>query len=148
MDSFIQESFDKSISNRIDSLDIPELIPKMDYTYKGGKGRNKNVLIRYHNDDYIISQDDLVRFTREIIDTRGRYVYPLVFVRIVRPYITTCSSSDSITFQPQDLRTLQIWGNQLRNIADTDNRQIDLEYYLAYQIATKAIEYANNSFDN
>ena len=139
-ENIISESHRKRI-NRIENLPLPKTIPRI--TFKYGQSctkKNRPVLISYGQKNIFIDSRDITSFQENVIGTKTRYVYPIEFVKIGKKY----GRSTFDLFDENDLYTLQIWANQLREFAESEDATPDKLSYLTYMICLKIIEFTEN----
>lgn len=122
----------------VENIPIPRELPTVSYRYQpyGGNNKNRPVLIRYGNGPEL-RLINLNKLKEKIVETKLKYVYPIVFVQFAKKYI----NKDDIKFDDQKLFKLRIWANQLRD-SYRDNQQ-DVVDYLTYIIGSKIIKYAS-----
>ena len=134
--------------NRIKLLSIPDEVQNMEYNVNSGCKRRKflDVSVRYPGYKDYFPMNDFTKFKNDILNTVGKYVYPVVFIN----YPNMFAKSGSRRFKDEHLRKLQLWGNQLRDVHGEIYEGMDEnEYitkirivdYLTYVILVKSIKY-------
>lgn len=142
MENGIIKESDNNYKNCISPIQLPSRIPKLEYKYlqTSGNKRHRPILIRYGKNEKFIDEADVNTLKNHILETKSRFVYPLEFVNFAKKHVY--KFVDKLIFTENHLRKLQIWSNQLREMASDHNRNFDAENYMAYIIGLKAIKYA------
>lgn len=109
---------------------------------------NKIIELNSQYKIYKINEHMLYSFIVDIINTEGKYVYPLVFVNFVKTYTR---SNKYISFDDDELLKLRIWANHLRLTYNKRTNQkfsyndshvlSDTEIYLGYKICCEMLHY-------
>ena len=91
---------------------------------------------------YIINESYLHSFIVNILNTDGKFVYPLVFVNFVKNSLQT---NKKISFDRNELLKLRVWANQLRNehgfVKKRQSRFTYRELFIAYTICCEMLHY-------
>lgn len=142
MDNGIIKESNSSHKNCVNPIQLPSRIPKLEYKYlqTSGNKRHRPILISYGKNGKFINSSDVNALKNYILETKSRFVYPLEFVNFAKKYVY--GVGDKLMFTEDHLRKLQIWSNQLREMASCNNRNFDAENYIAYIIGLKVIDYA------
>lgn len=118
------------------------------------KDNNFNEL-NFKHKIYKINDKYLNIFISNILNTEGKYVYPLVFVNFVKSSVRL---NKRITFDDFELLKLRIWANQLRLIHNIDisleqpgkpkQQYQDLELYIGYRICCELLHYVDVHYND
>lgn len=119
-------------------IHIPDQLPTFSYEYEiyGGNNKNRPLLIRYGNNAQL-RLNDLNKLKEKIIETKLKYVYPVVFSEFAKKYV----NDDEVKFDMRRLFKLRIWANQLRECHR--NGEHNIEDYLTYMIGCKILKYSS-----
>lgn len=128
----------------VNYIDIPDEIPNLKYSYRpcGKSNKNRPVYIKYKASGVELKLSDITNLKNDIINTKRKYVYPLVFVHFAAGYDM---QKNNIVFNEDKLFKLQVWSNQLREYYDDE--RYDKVDYLAYVIGCKILKYAMKKDD-
>lgn len=123
----------------VEYFKIPKNIPVPSHRYKpyGVSNKNRPVYVKYHSNGDEFDVSDLNSLKESILNTKEKFVHPLVYVNFVKKYKP---GIEKARFTSHRLFKLRIWSNQLR---DCQRKQmIDRLDYITYLIACKIIKYA------
>lgn len=128
----------KMSSEYVENIKIPSTIPIMKYRYQtnGGGNKNRPLLVQYSSGPEI-NIKYLNHLKDNIINTKMKYVHPIVFVGFAKQF----TNKNDIRFEEHKLFKLRIWSNQLRDCYDA--HELDKVNYLTYIIGSKIIKYLN-----
>ena len=132
-------SFSDIINQQISSSDVKYInrVPKIQVEQYFNKSTNdKNILLipisKYDEINsrelstyqlnqqklFYVSIAHLTTLINEIINTNGKYTYPMVFVNFLK---STFRLTDKVSFSEKMLLYLRIWSNQIREICNKSN---------------------------
>lgn len=140
--SIITNPNNKRLSIYVDNTDKPIIKSLLN---NSAQLQNKHKL-------YWVDEQQLTTLIRDIIQTTGKYVYPMIFVNYLKQSL---SINEKINFDNNLLLYIRIWSNQIREIARQSSslsllhNQIIHNHdirYIGYKICCELLYYYMNIY--
>lgn len=99
---------------------------------------NSENFITYKDSQFSFRKYALNALESDIISTKGEYVYPTVYIKMILSYY---QQQISIRIDDENLYLLRVWSNIYRKNHQTMNT--NEKYYYLFKLACKCIEFGN-----
>ena len=121
----------------VEYIKIPNPLPKLQHRFQscGGSNKNRKILIKYSSSGSELYSNALHDLQENILRTKEKYAYPIVFVNFVKHHLVT---DKKIVFDDETLFKMRIWANQLRECKR--NNELQNLDYLTYCIGDLAFK--------